>query len=466
TNGLPAGWTTVDDQTPSGQTPVVFGWANDPAAVTPASANQPLILTFLAPGASNGFLWANSDRGLTAAPSTNHLTRLTTPPIDCSGQASVLLTMKSTIGVFELDADTAVKVRVSTDGVNWTNFAPFPCLKAGNINPPCERFSFNPQHVAVDITSVAANQATVYLQFQWRGGWEYYWAIDDLELSSLPENELKMDYGYTSQTGGGYEFGHVPTSQMPSTMNVGAQIVNFGTADQTNVTVTVSVRDETDTEVATSTSNVGTMLYQDTVITDEQLTFSPALPVGIYTAHFTVSSDEIGLDENQANNVAYRYFAVTDDLYSIDAVGVVPDSILSVTQTGTGSFLDNTQDVRFLNYFEVHTAETFTGGEILLGANTDVGSYLTLSVYDTVDVFAVDLNSPLAQSELRVIMQQDLNERRAGVTFLDPIDLPVGAYYISANLFQENANDLYILDDLTTPQPNAASMLWIPIDDQ
>src|SRR5690606_17631424 len=164
--------------------------------------------------------------------------------------------------------------------------------------------------------------------------------------------------------------------------------------------------------------------------------------------------------------VAYRYFAVTDDLYSLDAVGVVPDSILSVTQTGTGSFLDNTQDVRFLNYFEVHTAETFTGGEILLGANTDVGSYFTLSVYDTVDVFAVDLNSPLAQSDLRVITQQDLNEGRAGVTFLDPIDLPVGAYYISANLFQENANDLYILDDLTTPQPNAASMLWIPIDDQ
>src|SRR5690606_23234021 len=140
TNGLPAGWTTVDDQTPSGQTPAGFGWANDPAAVTPASANQPLLLTFLAPAASNAFLWANSDRGLTAAPSTNHLTRLTTPPIDCSGQASVLLTMKSTIGVFELDADTAVKVRVSTDGVNWTNFAPFPCLKAGNINPPCERF--------------------------------------------------------------------------------------------------------------------------------------------------------------------------------------------------------------------------------------------------------------------------------------------------------------------------------------
>lgn len=466
TNGLPTGWTTTDDLTPTGQTPVNFEWANSPGAVTPAAAGQPLILTFLAPGASNGFLWANSDRGLGSAPTSNHLTRLTTAPIDCSAQPSVLLTMKSTIGVFDLDADTAVKVRVSTDGVNWTNFAPFPCLKAGNINPPCERFSYNPQSVAVDITSVAANQPTVYLQFQWRGGWEYYWAIDDLELSSLPENELKMDYGYTSQTGGGYEFGHVPVNQMPGSMNVGAQIVNFGTADQTNVTVTVSVRDETDTEVGTSTSIVGTMLYQDTVITDEQITFSPALPVGVYTAIFTVSSDESDLDENPANNMAYRYFAVTDDLYSLDAVGVVPDSILATTQTGTGSFLDNTQDVRFLNYFEVHTAGTFTGGEILLGANTDVGSYFTLSVYDTLDVFAVDLNSPLAQSDLRVITQQDLNAGRAGVTFLDPIDLPVGAYYISANLFQENGSDLYILDDLTTPQPNVASMLWIPIDNQ
>lgn len=82
--GLPAGWTTTDAMTPSGQTPVLFQWSNDPASVTSAAVNQSLILTFNAPGASNGYLWANSDRGLTATPTSNHLTQLTTTSIDCS----------------------------------------------------------------------------------------------------------------------------------------------------------------------------------------------------------------------------------------------------------------------------------------------------------------------------------------------------------------------------------------------
>ncbi|MBZ0207319.1 MAG: T9SS type A sorting domain-containing protein [Flavobacteriales bacterium] len=468
--GIPAGWTNVDDLTPSGQTNVLFQWSNDPADVTQASANQPLILTFLAPGASNGYLWANSDRGLSAAPPSNHLTRLTTTPIDCSGQPTVLLTMKSTIGVFDLDADTACKVRVSTDGVTWTNFAPFPCLQTGSIAPPCERFSYNPQTVAVDISSVAANQANVYLQFQWRGGWEYYWAIDDLELSPIPENELVMDYGYTSQTGGGYEYGRVPASQMPTELNVGAQVVNFGSADQTNVTVNVSVRDEGGTEIGSASTAVGTMLNGDTVVTDENIVLSNPMATGIYTAHFTMTSDQIAMDENPSNNEKYRYFAVTPDLYSMDAIGVVPDSILTTTPTGTGSFLDNTQDVRLVNYFEINTAEVFYGGEVVLStANTDVGSYFTMSVYDTADVLASppDLSSPLTQSDIRVITQTDLdNGGVVGLSFLDPIMLNPGAYFVSANMFQESGNDLYILDDTTVPQPAIASMLWIPIDDQ
>ncbi|HQV39622.1 MAG: T9SS type A sorting domain-containing protein [Flavobacteriales bacterium] len=465
--GIPAGWTTSDDMTPTGQTPVLFQWSDDPAAVTPAAVNHPLILTFNAPGASNGYLWANSDRGLSAAPGSNHLTKLTTTSIDCSGRASVLLTMKSTIGVFDLDASTNCKVRVSTNGTNWTDFAPFPCLTTGDINPPCERFSYNPQSVAVDITSAAAMQSTVYLQFQWQGGWEYYWAIDDLELSAFPDHDLVMNYGYTSQFGDGIEYGRVPETQMPSTVNVGAEIANFGLMDQTNVTVHVSLLDPSATEIGSANTSIPLMHHGDTAVMNEFITM-PAFPaVGIYTAQFTVTSDQIDLDENPANNSTFRYFAATWDQYSLDGIGILPDSILSLTAVGTTSFADNTQDVRLMNYYEILNPNVFIGVEVVVGANTQVGSYFIAAVYDTADVQVGQTPTALVESDPRVITQQDLdNGGRAAISFLDPLVLGPGAYYVSANLHQEVGQDISISDDVTVPQPPGASLIYLPIDAQ
>ena len=181
-----------------------------------------------------------------------------------------------------------------------------------------------------------------------------------------------------------------------------------------------------------------------------------------------MTSDSSGVDAMPANNCKNRYLEVTDDLYSIDAVGVVPDSTLQLTSTGTNSFADNTQDVRLLNYFEVHTEETFTGVEVYLSAQTQPGSYFVAAVYDTADVFvsgSPGLTSPFVESDPRVITQEDMdNGRRPAVSFLDPITLAPGAYYVSANMYQEAGNNIRIVDDLTVPQPNAASALWIPVD--
>ncbi|MGV9013278.1 MAG: T9SS type A sorting domain-containing protein [Flavobacteriales bacterium] len=463
--GFPAGWTTVDDLTPSADTPVNFVWADDPGAVTIAAANQPLILTFLAPGASNGFLWANSDRGLASAPATNHLTRLTTTAIDCSGQPSVLLTMQSTIGVFDLDADTACKVRVSTDGVNWTNFAPFPCLVTGNINPPCERFSANPQSVAIDISSVAANQTNVFLQFQWRGGWEYYWAIDDLQLSPIPDNEIVMDLGYTAQFGRGYEFGRVPSSQLLPTVNAGAEVANSGANVQTNVSVNISMKDAGANEVAGANVDLGTINSGDTALADVNLTLPNSLAPGIYTTDFTMTSDQIGDDSDPGNNSKQRSFAITDDLYSLDGLGIYPPASVATGQGGTNSFLDNTVGVGFLNYYQVNAQATFYGVEMLLGPSSAAGSIFHVAIYDTTDVAAGQvLNNEIVVSEDRVVTPAEIAAGMVQIQFLDQVALPAGGYYVAAILSQSDGNDFTIMDDLTVPQPFDASLIFVPND--
>lgn len=174
----------------------------------------------------------------------------------------------------------------------------------------------------------------------------------------------------------------------------------------------------------------------------------------------------IDIDAIPGNNAKTRYFEVTSDLYSIDGIGVIPEDELVLSSTGTDSFTDNTQDVRLLNYFEIHTEETFTGVEVYLQSQTEPGSYFIAAVYDTAGVFVVGtaLPSPLVESDPRVITTQDTIVRRTSVNFVDPITLAPGAYYVSANLFQEAGHNIRIIDDLTVPQPNAASALWLPID--
>jgi len=472
---IPSGWTTEDLLTPVADTPVLFEWSNDPADVTAAAAGQPDILTFLADGASNGYLWANSDRGLPSAPGTEHLTTLTTLPIDCSTQPSVQFTMKSTIGVFDNDANEFCKVKVSTNGVDWTEFFPFPCLVTGGINPPCERFSANPTEVAINISSVAANQATVYLQFEWQGLWEYYWAIDDVELSPLPPNEIIMNNAFTAQgldtddRFTGAEYGRVPLGQARPTIRVGADIFNYGGENQTNVVVTADFTGPT--TIAPATASVALIEPDSTFNFDVDAPLGD-VAIGTYTADFSLEGDQLAIDLDPTNNSRVRTFSYTENMYSLDGLGLHPAGTETSTQVGSGSFTDNTENVKLLNYYEIYNNWTVTGVEIALGAATGVGSALFVSILDTADVLATPsvVNQPLAQSsDPYVITQADIDAGVVGIRFDAPFALTPNAYYVVASCFagadaNGDATNVFILDDTTVPQPGFSSCLWIPND--
>lgn len=459
---IPSGWTNVDELTPVGTPEVTFVWSDDPTAVEPAALGYTASAVFNAPGASNGYLWANSDRGLPSAPGTDHLTHLTTDAIDCSGQGSVLLTFQSLIGVFDYNASTNVKVRVSTDLSNWTDFVPFPCLETGAAAPPCTRWSANPESVALDISSVAANQSTVYIQFEWLGGWEYFWAIDDVQLRAVPPFEMIMNYGYVSSTGDGEEYGRIPASQLPANMNVGAEVVNFGSMDQTNVVVNVSVENEGGSEVFSATTNVGTMVNGDVVVTDENPAL-PALPPNVYTATYTVNSDQIGSDSDPSNNTRVRTFEVTNELYALDGVGIHPPGLENLTSLGTNSFTDNEDGLVLMTFYPVNQDLTVHGLEILLDGGSEVGGFVVISVYDTASIYADDITSPIAESQTVDVTQADLDAGKMRVFFDSPVDLSPEGYYVGVTLFSNaGTGHIRVVDDATVPQPFWGSMIYVP----
>ena len=439
----------------------------------PVGAYNTFATVLGSPTGENGFMLFDSDSvnsnfsvdpPVANNPRVNQAGSLISPIMDLSGPDAVEIRFTQQFR-YCCSNDASKTLDVSTDGGNtWPTSIDISQGTSANITFPSGEAAFN-------LTSALGNgdRSNVRIRFT-EGGTNsaYYWELDDISINALPSNELIMDYGYTSQFGGGYEYGRVPQNQMLNTLKVGAGIINYGSNTQTNVTVFVSLKNADDTEIGSSTVALGTIAPTDTAVADAVITIPLPLPVGLYTAYFTMTSDSIGVDAMPSNNFKNRYFEVTNDLYSIDGVGVVPDSTLFLTSAGTDSFTDNTQDVRLLNYFEVHTEETFTGIEVYLSTQTQPGSYFIAAVYDSANVFvsgSPSLSSPLVESDPRLITQEDMdNGRRPAVSFLDPITLPVGAYYVSANMYQEGGNNIRIVDDLTVPQPSAASALYIPID--
>ncbi|MGV9013280.1 MAG: T9SS type A sorting domain-containing protein [Flavobacteriales bacterium] len=337
-----------------------------------------------------------------------------------------------------------------------------PGVSGGPVTTETRSFSL--------LGAIAANPSNVRFRFRHNGeagSSHYYWQIDDVSINTLPSNEIILKNAFTSQFGGGYEFGYVPQSQMLSTLDVGASIINYGANPQTNVVVNVSLKNASNVEVGSSVITVGTIAPGDTMPAEAQLTLPDPTNVGIYTAYFTMTSDSIAEDNNIMNNAAQRAFSVSDALYSIDGIGVYPTAIATSSQVGTNSFALNTQDVRLLNYFEVHTPATFYGVEVALGSTTAAGSFFSVSVYDTTDVLATpaNLNNSFAESEFHVITTAEKLARKARVAFLDPLPLPEGAYFVSANMYQADGNNMFIVDDTTVPQPSIASMLYLPNDE-
>ncbi len=100
------------------------------------------------------------------------------PPIDCTGQDRVFLKFWRYLNVESNSYDHA-KVHVSNDGVNWTQLWENPVF---NITDN----QWTP--VVFDISSIAANQRTVYIKFTMgptnATGRYSGWNIDDLEVTS------------------------------------------------------------------------------------------------------------------------------------------------------------------------------------------------------------------------------------------------------------------------------------------
>ena len=183
--------------------------------------------------AANGFALFDSDL-LCSGDQIADLTTLNS--INCSGNSSVFISFEQYYRRF----DDSTIVFVSSDNINWTGF-PLNTTVLNNEYCTGGTANVNPDLVNIDISSVAANQATVWIRFEFYSpstfvgpaglpGCGYSWMIDDVSLFE----PSAVDAGVTAST---LSSGCLLSSTTPVTIT----IKNYGTASISNIPVSFSV---------------------------------------------------------------------------------------------------------------------------------------------------------------------------------------------------------------------------------
>lgn len=309
TNGIPASWSNVDLSNQG----AVWTWCNNPAGGNtpggcPGIFNDAVNgqVPFASNTASTGFATLDSDEY--GSLNSDHLSALTTSAINCSGKSQVFVTFQSHIGVYTVPAETGAVLRVSTNNSTWTSFTVFPGLTTD------VRWSANPEYSIIDISSVAANSATVYVQWYWDGNYEYQWNLDDIAIydqNPTPANNLKLETVFYAPSSYAQ-----PVSQIASDIfGFYAGVTNAGTDPQTGVKLYAWITDATNAILYADSTEVDIL---EPGVADSILilpgSFTPALPVGEYGIHYAVISNE--QEGTPADNQYHDNFLVTNNLYS------------------------------------------------------------------------------------------------------------------------------------------------------
>lgn len=171
---IPLGWSTSDES--SNSNPGLWQICTVAADCPPDTYSN--FGSFLANTASTGYIFMDSGALGDDLPSP-HISKLISPPIDCSEHTEVFIQFKTFIGTFNLPAFENAVLRVQTPTNNQL-FFPFPCLTIGS-----EEFSENPSNLIFDLSAIAAGESEVTLSWEWTGNFEFFWCLDDIQLWNI-----------------------------------------------------------------------------------------------------------------------------------------------------------------------------------------------------------------------------------------------------------------------------------------
>jgi len=417
---------------------------------------------------SNGFAMVDSDfyGGEEGGLDVEDSWFTTANSIDLSANPNVLLEFETYYRKYNSEACFVV---TSTNNTDWPELTPdfdastndnvyevFPGI--ANVTSLPE----NPTLTKLNISASAGGEAQVWVRFHWTGTWGYAWFIDDVAIANQPADDVVINSAWISNTSG-YEYGRVPEAHLADSIVIGGEVFNFGVNTQTNIEISMNINDASGASLVSESVFIETLENDSTDLRQLVMTGVP-LSEGVYQFSTTVTSNAENIGgENFFNNTYTRDFALTENLYAIDGIGIYNDDIQYLaTSIGTNYGNGTIAMVRY----ELLEETTVGGLEIVLSSSTDAGAQIFPFLVDAADINNLNLSNRLAENQDGVLVNQSNIDNNIIYVELESTTLDAGVYYACAELFNgPNEDDvIYILNDATVAQPTDASMICVEDD--
>ena len=393
--------------------------------------------------------------------------------IDFTNYPSVTLEFEQRYRAFNYDK---TYVELSTDlGLSWTQIE---LNDQVTTNDPAVQ-----ELVGVNISSYVGGQSGVKIRFRWISdsdddayGSGYGWLIDDLKITVPPENDIQNISSWIfGENSYGAEYGRTPINQVEQNFYVGSSIYNYGSMNQTNIIVNGDFTGPSNF----STTATSPLLNSDSSLVVESLN-SVTLSVGSYSGTITAASmgDTIG-SGNFDDNTYLRNFEITNDIYSLDGLGIHPPDYEAVGSLGSNSWTTASDGLVCATLYPIKQPEVINSVRAYLQSSSVAQSEVILYILDSLSFTNGLFSNSIFVSELYTVTAQDISNGYIEIPVAnnigwDPLTnsstwenltLPVGNYYAALELYSGgNTYDIRILDDNTVAQPGWSSAIWFPGD--
>ncbi|WP_343637098.1 T9SS type A sorting domain-containing protein [Fluviicola sp.] len=307
--------------------------------------------------AANGYALINSDAA--GSGQTQNSKIVTAGVIDCSGKANVSIIFEQSTRHYQ----ELYFVVVSNDGgATWTDFQVNTSM-AVNTN------SANPALAQVNISTVAANQANVKIGFRYVGAYDWFWAVDDVQLIETDNYDLAATgyyWGVEGTWGPRLPYYQTPIAQI-NPIHFAGLVENKGAMTQSDVTFSAAIA----SAAYSGMSPQGTLAPNSTDTFDIAATFTPAASVASYTVTGVAASGQTDayLADNDAPALA---FATTQTTYARDA------------QTVQAGSYNQGEGYEMGNIFDITANATLTGVDIFVASTSTPNCEIYGSLY-TID---------------------------------------------------------------------------------
>lgn len=361
-----------------------------------------------------------------------HSASITTSTIDLSGHANVALQFEQYARYYT--GETGVEI--SIDNGPWNTLFTNTFDQGLTTN--------NALSVRVPLPAAAGNSANVKLRFIYNGLY-YFWQIDDIELIDIFANDLLTEdatYGDfdildpTHTTGFEFlEYDQYPVDFAPELIFQG-DIFNFGTNNQTNVSLSATLsHDETLNVLFTSSSSDSLVVPSGETAPFEVGSFQMPNTIGHYSIDYLANQSES--DENAANSSQRRTFEITPVTFARDK------GDLNAVFLPTDNYLNSTYDMGCVYLLP---AGDFVES---IGVALAVGTTLPSSVYASIFSFSLDtgIGNVIASTADYPVTSEDINsygeENIKILAFDNPVYLSQGAYLVTVGS-PEGPGSVYI----------------------